>query len=230
MRRSSLTPASITGPEPAAPYVPTLGRRWLTPLYDPVMRWTMREETFKRALLAQAGIAPRHRVLDLGCGTATLTARIARSVPSAELIGVDVDPQALRIGRGKLERLGLDIRLDQARTSALPYADASFDRVISSLVFHHLTPDEKRQTAAEVFRVLRPGGELHVADWGKPQNALLRAAFLVVQLLDGFATTTENVHGVLPEVFSAAGFVDVEVTRKVATAFGSLSLLRARRA
>ena len=59
MRRSSLNPASSTVPEPAAPYVPALGRRWLTPLYDPVMRWTMREETFKRALLAQAGIAPR---------------------------------------------------------------------------------------------------------------------------------------------------------------------------
>lgn len=190
----------------------------------------MREDTFKRALLVQAGIAPRHRVLDLGCGTATLTMLMAQSAPSAELIGVDVDAQALRIARAKLERAGLEIRLDQARTSALPYADASFDRVVSSLVFHHLTPDEKRQTTAEVFRVLRPGGELHVADWGRPQNALLRAAFLVVQLLDGFATTTENVRGVLPEVFGAAGFVDVEVTRQIATAFGSLSLLRARRA
>lgn len=128
----------------------------------------MREDTFKRALLVQAGIASRHRVLDLGCGTATLTTLIARSVPRAEVIGVDIDPQALRIARAKIERAGLDIRLDEARTSALPYADASFDRVVSSLVFHHLTPDEKRQTAAEVLRVLRPAGELHVADWGKP--------------------------------------------------------------
>lgn len=190
----------------------------------------MREKTFKRALLAQAGIAPQHRVLDLGCGTATLTTLIARSLPSAEVIGVDVDPQALRIARAKIERAGLDIRLDNARTSALPYADASFDRVVSSLVFHHLTPDEKRQTAGDVFRVLRPGGELHVADWGTPQNGLLRAAFLLVQLLDGFETTAENVRGVLPTVFRDAQFVEVEVTRQIATAFGSLSLLRARRA
>ena len=217
-------------PEPVAPYVPALGRHWLTPLYDPLILWTMREKTFKRALLAQAGIAPQHRVLDLGCGTATLTMLIARTVPGTEVVGVDIDTQVLRIARGKIDRLGLDIRLDQSRTSALPYGDASFDRVVSSLVFHHLTPDEKRQTAAEVFRVLRPGGELHVADWGKPQNVLLRAAFLVVQLVDGFATTTENVRGILPQVFGAAGFADVEVTRNIATAFGSLSLLRARRA
>lgn len=211
-------------------YVPALGLGWLTRLYDPVMRWTMREQNFKHALLAQANIAPGHRVLDLGCGTATLTVLIKQSIAGAELFGVDVDPHALRIARTKIERMGLDVRLDQARTSALPYADATFDRVVSSLVFHHLTPEEKRQTAGEIFRVLRPDGELHVADWGKPQNVLLRAAFLLVQLLDGFGTTAENVRGILPDVVRAAGFADVMVTRRLATAFGSLSLIQARRA
>ena len=210
-------------------YIPALGRRWLTSLYDPVMRWTMREHTFKQALIAQAGIAPGHRVLDLGCGTATLTVLIKQSGARAEVVGVDIDPDALRIARTKIEGHGLDIRLDEARTSALPYPDATFDRVVSSLVFHHLTPGEKRQTAGEILRVLRPGGALHVADWGKPQNALLRAAFLVVQVLDGFATTAENVRGILPDVFTEAGFADVAVTQRFATAFGSLSWIRASR-
>jgi len=131
-------------PDRTVSYVPALGFRWLTSLYDSVVQWTMRERTFKRALLVQASVAPGHRVLDLGCGTATLTALIKRSVAGIEVIGVDVDPQALRIARAKIERSGLDVRLDQARTSVLPYADASFDRVVSSLVFHHLTPSEKR--------------------------------------------------------------------------------------
>ena len=210
-------------------YIPALGREWLTSLYDPVMRWTMREQTFKRALLTQAGIAPGHRVLDLGCGTATLTVLIKLHAPGAQLIGVDADPKALRLASAKIPRMGLDVRRDQARTSALPCADATFDRVVSSLVFHHLTPEEKRATAGEILRVLRPGGELHVADWGMPPNALLRAAFLVVQLLDGFATTAENARGLLPEVCGGAGFTDVAVTRQFTTAFGSLSLVRARR-
>lgn len=99
-----------------------------------------------------------------------------------------------------------------------------------SLVFHHLTPEEKRRTASEIHRVLRPGGQLHVVDWGKPQNPLLRAAFVLVQLLDGFATTTENVRGLLPHLPGAAGLSDVAVTRQFATVFGSLSMIRAQRA
>jgi SAM-dependent methyltransferase len=212
-----------------ANFVPALGRRWLTSLYDPVLRWTMREGTFKRALIAQAGIAPGNRVLDLGCGTGTLTVLIKRSVARADVVGVDVDPTMLQIARAKVARHGLDVRLDEARTSTLPYPDASFDQVVSSLVFHHLGAEEKRQTAAEILRVLRPGGSLHVADWGKPPNVLLRAGFLVVQMLDGFATTAENACGMLPNVFTRAGFVDVAVRQRFSTAFGSLWLIRARR-
>jgi len=95
-------------PDRTVSYVPALGFRWLTSLYDSVVQWTMRERTFKRALLVQASVAPGHRVLDLGCGTATLTALIKRSVAGIEVIGVDVDPQALRIARAKIERSGLD--------------------------------------------------------------------------------------------------------------------------
>ena len=51
-------------------YIPALRYDWLTPLYDPLLRWIMREEKFKRRLIAQADIQPGHRVLDLGWGAA----------------------------------------------------------------------------------------------------------------------------------------------------------------
>lgn len=225
-----LSPPSFTMPRLTHnEFVPALGFRFLTHLYDPLMRWTMREQIFKEALLKQAAIAAGQRVLDLGCGTGTLTLLVKQREPGTEVYGVDIDPAALEIARTKFERMGVGLQLDQARTSVLPYADATFDRVISSLVFHHLRPEEKRQTAREILRVLRPGGELHVADWGRPQNVLLRAAFLAVQALDGFATTDENVRGALPSIFTAAGFADVSVTQRFATAFGTVELLRARR-
>ena len=66
-------------------YIPALGHAWLTGLYDPVLRFTMREATFKSQLVAQADLRPGHRVLDLGCGTGTLTVRIKQSQPDADL-------------------------------------------------------------------------------------------------------------------------------------------------
>ncbi len=56
-----------------ANYIPALRFRFLTPLYDPVLRWGMREDTFKNRLIKEARIAPNSLVLDLGCGTGTLT-------------------------------------------------------------------------------------------------------------------------------------------------------------
>ncbi|WP_437487069.1 class I SAM-dependent methyltransferase [Sorangium sp. So ce1014] len=57
----------------------------------------------------------------------------------------------------------------------LPYPDGTFDRVASSLMFHHLAADDKRRTAEEILRVLRPGGALLLADFGSPRSAPGRA-------------------------------------------------------
>ncbi len=81
----------------------------------------------------------------------------------------------------------------------------------------------------EVHRVLKPSGELHIADWGKQPNLLLRSAFLVVQALDGFETTTDNIKGLLPDFMTRAGFENVAETRRVYTSLGSVSLYRATR-
>ncbi len=209
-------------------YVAALGYRWLTPLYDRLLRVTTRETKFKRALLRQARIISGHRVLDLGCGTATLTLLIKRTYPEAEVIGLDGDKQILEIARRKAARVGLTLRLDHGMAYALPYANNSFDRVLSSLLFHHLTREDKLSALREVLRVLRPGGELHMADWGKPQSGVMRVAFLAVQLLDGFHTTADNIKGLLPELCAVTGLQDVEETARYATLFGTLSLYRAR--
>lgn len=210
-------------------FVPALGFAALTPLYDAVIAVTVRESTFRRALLAQAAIAEGHRVLDLGSGTGTLAILIGREVPGARVEGLDADPAMVGTARRKAALAGSGATFQHGDATRLPFADATFDRVVSSLFFHHLPPAGKRQAAAEIARVLRPGGELHVADWGPAPNPVMRALFLMVQLLDGFENTRENVEGRLPEVFAGAGLAEAAFTGTIATAFGSLALCRARR-
>jgi ubiquinone/menaquinone biosynthesis C-methylase UbiE len=210
-------------------YIPALRYEWLTGFYDAVMDRMMRETTFKQALVRQARVANNHQVLDLGCGTATLTLMIKQTHPEAQVTGLDGDPKALEIARGKVARSGLTITLDEGMAFDLPYPDNSFDRVFSGLLFHHLTREDKVRTLKEVYRVLRPGGELHVADWGKSSNALMRSAFFLVQLLDGFNTTTDNVNGLLPEFFNKAGFEEVQEAARYATMFGSMALYKAKK-
>ena len=210
-------------------YIPALGHAWLTNLYDPVLRATMREATFKSRLIAQAELRPGHRVLDIGCGTATLTIAVKRSQPEAEVIGRDGDPEVLRLAAATIAAAGVTVALDQSLSDRLPYADASFDRVLTSLLLHHLTAETKRRTLAEIRRVLRPGGQVHIADWGKAQDAVMRGAFFLIQLLDGFATTTDNVKGKIPEFLREAGLADVSETGRLRTVFGTLSLYRGER-
>jgi len=210
-------------------YVPALGYDALTALYDPVVALTTRERTFKTALINQARITGGHRVLDLACGTGTMAVWIKTQAPGAEVTGIDGDPRVLARARAKAAAAGAAMRFDEGLSYELPYPDNTFDRVLSSLFFHHLSRADKLRTAREVFRVLRPGGEFHVADWGKAANPLMRALFYAIQILDGFPNTADNVRGRLPEVFRSAGFADVAVKGEFATVFGTMSLYQAGR-
>jgi ubiquinone/menaquinone biosynthesis C-methylase UbiE len=209
-------------------FVPALGRDFLTPIYDPVVQITTREGTFKRRLLEQAGIQPGMEVLDLGCGTGTLAIRAKRSVPDARLTGLDGDPAMLERAARKVREAGCDVRFDEGMSYGLPYEDASFDRVLSSLFFHHLVRRDKERTLREVVRVLRPGGELHVADFGRPANPIARATFSVVRRFDGAAETEDNVRGRLPELFEDAGLEDVTTRDELSTVYGTLAFYSGR--
>lgn len=210
-------------------YTPALRFDALTGFYDGLVRVTMRDELLKRRLVEQARLDDARDILDLGCGTGTLTTIIKRAAPNAQVTGVDIDPRVLELARRNVAKAGVDVRLVAASVTDLPLQDHTFDRVLSSLVLHHLDTDEKRAALASALRVLRPGGELHVLDWGAPQDLAMRAAFLSVRLLDGFETTRDNAHGRLPRLMGEAGFCDVEVVGRRRTVFGTIAFHRARR-
>ena len=210
-------------------YLPALRFPALTRLYDPVVRLTSREGRFKELLVEQAAPAPGQRILDLGCGTGTLASQVKRRQPAAEVVGLDADPQMLAKARAKAAEAGAELQLDEGFSTELPYEDGSFDRVLSTLFFHHLDAEPKRQTAREIARVLRKGGELHVADWGAPSDPVMAAAFLGIRLLDGFENTAENARGELPRIFEDAGLEQARQTNRLRTVFGTLALYRSEK-
>lgn len=203
-------------------YIPALSFKWLTPLYDPLLKWVMREDTFKRKLVQQANIQSEMKILDLGCGTGTLTLMLKRTHPQAQIIGLDGDPQVLGIARDKTR--GADIQWNEGLASALPYPDSAFDRVLTSLVIHHLVTDDKRRAFKEIYRVLKPHGELHVLDFGAPHSLLTRFMTTYMRRLE---ETADNFDGMIPRFIAEAGFGSVSEAQSFVTLFGPLSLWRA---
>ena len=205
-------------------YIPAFHFRWLTQWYDPIIRRLFPEEALKTALIAQAHIQPGQNILDMGCGTGTLTLLIKQTHPNVAVCGLDVDHEVLDIARRKAEQSGQDIILKQGTATCLPYPDGSFDRVFASLMLHHLTRQDKRLALGEAFRVLRPGGEFHVADFGKPHDP---AMWLISLLVRWVEEVYDNLLGLLPVFIAEAGFHPVEETAHYRTVASTVTLYRA---
>jgi len=150
-------------------YVSAAGRDWLLSFYDPFTK-LLGVEASHRKLIDQAAISSGHRVLEIGCGTGNLAILAKRLNPAAEVVGIDPDPKALARARRKAQRSGAAIQFDLGFSEELPYPDASFDRVLSAFMLHHLQPDAKLLAVQEACRVLKPGGSLHLADFDEGQH------------------------------------------------------------
>ena len=145
-------------------FLPAAGRDVFLPLYDPIVS-LMGFDSARRELISSANIEPGHHVLDIGCGTGTLVVQLKRRYGPAQVVGLDPDPKALRRARLKAVRADVSVQLDQGFANELPYERASFDRVFSSFMFHHLNKQERENMLREVLRILKPGGSFHFVDF-----------------------------------------------------------------
>jgi ubiquinone/menaquinone biosynthesis C-methylase UbiE len=183
-------------------YVHAVTFDWLTPLYDPLVRWLMPESKIKNHLVQKSAIPRESRVLDVGCGTGTLAVLLKKAHPNAQVVGIDGDSKILEIARRKALKNRVEINLDNGMAFQLPYTDSSFQRVFSSFVLHHLTEENKQRTLVEMRRVMTPDGEVHIADFKRANKSL-------------------------PGMLRAAGFTEVEEYANYWTIFSSVSLWRA---
>src|SRR5260370_26980475 len=183
-------------------YLPAAGRDSLLPLYD-LMTRLMGADQARIGLLNRAQIRPGHRVLDIGCGTGTLLIQLKRLYPETDAVGLDPDPKALARARRKGARAAVSIHLDQGFGDELPYPEASFDRVLSSLMFHHIPTDEKVKTLRAIRRVLKPGGEFHMLDFEGPEKG---AHGLLSRLLNSNQRLKDNSDSRVLRFMTEVGF------------------------
>jgi len=205
----------------ARAYLPAAGRDIFLPLYDPLTR-LLGFRAAMTTLIDQAELSPTFAVLDVGCGTGSLAIRLAAEHPRLRVVAVDPDPLALSRARRKAAAQGVSIAFEQAFAERLPSADGSFDRVFSSMMFHHLSRDSRGAALAEINRVLRPGGRLELVDFAAgAHNAL-------AQLLHGNQLNAATEERLLRRMRDA-GFENAKRTASRRTLIGTIAYYQASR-
>lgn len=203
-------------------YLPPLRFHWLTRFYDPLMDRLFDDRRRKSRFVSALGLRTNERLLDVGCGTARLAAALATDPACPRLVGIDRDLRSVLEASRTLRRLALAASLVVGDAASLPFAAGSFDRVASTLVFHHLSTPRKRRALGEARRVLRAAGAFLLLDFGRAANPLRRIAFSSVRLFDGWRATAANAAGKLPLMMAEAGFALVKEEYADDTLFGTL--------
>jgi ubiquinone/menaquinone biosynthesis C-methylase UbiE len=193
--------------------------------YDRLVKVLMlgKEDAIRKTTLQRAEVSAGEKVLDVGCGTGSLTVMAKRTVgPTGEVCGIDPAPEMIELARHKAAGAGVDVAFQVGTIEALPFPGGDFDVVLSSLMVHHLPDDLKTAGFREIHRVLKQGGRFLIVDIEPSGLPLLGALFTH---LIGHGRMRGNITR-LPKMLREAGFSRVETG---GTAFSPLSFALAAR-
>lgn len=177
-------------------------------LYDwlaPLMTLGLESRLHRRVIEAMALDRPM-AVLDIGCGTGTLTRLIADRMPqgSGWVVGIDAAERMIEVARQKARSQRL--QFEAALAEDLPFPPGSFDRVVSTFFFHHLDAGLKRRALEEIHRVLRPGGRAIILDVDIPYTLFGRLSAYAGYWLFQQPEIKENIDGVLRRTIESGSF------------------------
>lgn len=179
-----------------------------------------RHKAIREKLIELVAPTPGQTVLDVGCGTGTLALALRSSVGTSEVHGIDASPEMIEVAKQKAAKAGSDIDFQVALIEAIPFPDATFDLVTSSLMLHHLPDDLKRTGLDEVRRVLKPGGRFIAMDVATESHSPLG------HLLSVFGHSRgEGMIDKLMPMLKDTGFSDVE---DIPTLHKNFAFVRAR--
>jgi len=180
--------------------------RW-APYYDLVTNLVTlgQARRLRKVTVDQALIKPGDSVLDVGCGTGEVTLLAKTRAKQGTVYGIDPAPEMIAVARKKAAHKGLEIDFRVGVIEALPFSDSSLDVVTSSLMMHHLPEDLKAGGLAEIYRVLKPGGRLLIADLMRPTGSFLNHLFIAFTRHQGLRKGIEDMQGLLKN----AGFSQI---------------------
>jgi ubiquinone/menaquinone biosynthesis C-methylase UbiE len=211
--------------------IPTRGRTldhaaFIYDFVEPILMLG-KQNGYDQHIVSLLELTPADRVLDLGCGTGVLTRMIADQL-NAEAGGVSlgIDAAAKMIAVARKKRVSATCGFEVAAAEDLPFENASFDAVVSSLFFHHVPLDLKEKSLSEAYQVLRPYGRLVIADMHTPTTWMGALVSHVSRWFFMQPQIGENIRGVLPPLISQAGFGS---PRHVSTYFGYIALFMSRK-
>ena len=188
-----------------------------------------RERVFREQVLRLARLQPGEMVLDIGCGTGTLAIAAKRQVGrTGTVYGIDASPEMLARAEQKARKAGVEVVLTNALAQLLPFPAAQFDAVLTSVMLHHLPRKARQRCAAEMRRVLRPGGRVLAVDFGSavPETKGLLSHFHRhghIKLPDMMDLLSEA--GLNSVGSGAVGFRDLQfVLAKASTAYNAIAV------